>query len=63
MAAELRDCFSPAMVRRLGASLAAASPTFRTAEFVARAGRGLGPLTLMAMMRSPPLRASGTAAA
>lgn len=48
MAAELRDCFSPAMVRRLGASLVAASPRFAVTEFVARAGRGLGPLTLMA---------------
>lgn len=48
MAAELRDCFSPAMVRRLGAALAAGTPGLAIDAFVARASRGLGPRTLMA---------------
>ena len=51
MADALKDCFSPAMIRRLGATLAAAAPTFPTAAFVARAIKGLEPLTLLARAR------------
>jgi 3-methyladenine DNA glycosylase AlkC len=47
MAEQLKHFFSPALVRRLAADLAAVSPTLRPDAFVAQAGAGLDDLELL----------------